>query len=142
MLLLWFSGDGNFSFSAALVCQLETSKVPLESLYCTSFDSKESLAAKYPDTVHRLQTLQKGPRESWVHIVHDVDATRIESVLGHLQRTFDDIIFNFPHLGFEDINRHQCLLAHIINSAKLMLRRPGGSVAIALAESQGIAWQM
>lgn len=154
-------GDGNFSFSQSFIRQVEdfslvigpevaptittnSSTQLISKVICSSFDSLDVLIKKYPETEHKLKDLQNKNRRSWVFVYHEIDATRIRESFHKLhlaQEEVDDIIFNFPHLGFEDIQAHQCLLAHIMDSAKCMLK-PKGSVTIALAESQGIGWNM
>jgi hypothetical protein len=141
-------GDGNFSFSNTFCSQLEEFALINEMdlqlhVVCSSFDSLETVTRKYPEAEQKLKELQQKHRRQWISLCHEVDATRIAETLGPrvLLREFDDIIFNFPHLGFEDIRAHQCLLAHIINSAKSVLA-PTGSITIALAESQGRSWAM
>jgi hypothetical protein len=76
---------------------------------CTSFDSEEGVVAKYPETVLILKKLGKLPN---VEIQHTVDATKL---LDYFPSTlFDEVIFNFPHLGFEDLILHRSLIAHLI----------------------------
>lgn len=62
----------------------------------------------------RLKAL--GPR---VQILHGIDALDIKGTLlensGSLL-SFDHIIFNHPHTGWEDCNRHAALIAHFFET--------------------------
>ena len=149
-------GEGNFTFTSALQLCCDSLHVPISTLTSTSYDSYDDLVAKYPGIIKELQLIAKRGK---VQICHSVDATRLTSTLSsalqsesqpHLSTEseiissvphYDDIIFNFPHLGFEDLQAHRCLVAHIIHSAKEVLE-VNGTLTIALAESQGINWGM
>ncbi len=141
-------GDGNFSFSHSLVQQLETFRNGNPDLHpnvvSTSFDSRTNLIRKYPEAEHKLRDLQNKDRISWISIFHNIDATRIRDSFNkqhHDCGAFDDVVFNFPHLGFENVRVHNCLLAHIMESSKSVLKC-NGTITIALAESQGVTWNM
>lgn len=82
-------------------------------LIATTFDSFVKLSEKYPETAHVLQELSSIRFRDWVTVEHDIDAMQLSS---HYERdSFSVIIFNFPHLGVEDIRRHQAFLAHLFH---------------------------
>jgi hypothetical protein len=105
-----FIGDGNFSFSLAYVKRLEDCNLKADSVFCTSFDPDEDLFEKYPESESVLSLLQK---YSFVRIMHNVDATQLGSAFP--DETFDEIIFHFPHLGYENLQLHKALVAHIMH---------------------------
>ena len=79
----------------------------------TSFDSREQLLKKYPETLGIINEMVKNER---VSVYHDVDATSIaKSKVAELENKYTDVIFNFPHLGREDCNAHSSMLAHIMD---------------------------
>jgi rRNA (uridine-N3-)-methyltransferase BTM5-like len=85
---------GNFSFSRSL---LITESIPVSPslLVATSYDSEEVCCSKYPEakgTVLQLRTLG-----ATVHF--GVDATRLDKHKEIKKHTFDNIVFNFPHVG-------------------------------------------
>ncbi len=112
-------GDGNFSFSLSLLNRLQTvSKQQVYQITATSFDSQEEIRSKYPDSIRILSDFNKDQN---VSVLHDVDATKIETYESLKRRcietgdSYSDIIFNFPHLGKEDCIAHSSLLAHIMH---------------------------
>jgi len=55
--------------------------------------------------------------------------------------TFHQIVFNFPHLGKEDLKAHRYLLAHFFDSAKqCLVDDPASTIHVALSEEQGTNW--
>lgn len=104
-------GDGNFSFSLAL-CKFNDSlpKDKQFAIIATSFDDRESLLSKYPETRSAIQMMIN---KFGCDVRHGINATR--HLLGQLQRStpFGHIVFNYPHLGVEDSYLHSHLLGHI-----------------------------
>jgi hypothetical protein len=136
-------GDGNFSFSSSfasvLVRLLHTttaSHEPSVLIFCTSFDSRDELVRKYPESTHHIQQCL---RYACVRILHNIDATylRVENFGGPVNM----VVFNFPHLGIEDCGLHASLIAHIFHSARNILL-PGGTISIALSEDQSKRWRL
>jgi hypothetical protein len=101
----------------------------------TSYDSLPELLNKYPDAVSIMRKLSK---LSAVTVVHGVDATKIAK---HFAEKFDEIIFNFPHLGREDKHAHKALVAHYFTSAIECIAIEG-SISLALSEEQEYNWDM
>jgi len=112
--------------------------------------------SKYPEANSIIEDVNK---YTFASVLHNVDATQLQN---HFDSTtlFDDIIFNFPHLGIEDLKRHRSFLSHILFrfvntsihnvhiifaylcfSAKKRLKS-NGFITIALAETQGHGWEM
>lgn len=119
-------------------------------IYCTSFDSDIEIAQKYPESEKYLNSLRRDP--SRVTVLHNVDATQLESYPFHnpseselnsskVSSAFNEVIFNFPHLGYEDLMMHQSLIAHILHSIKQVLA-PNAVAIISLAQSQQIGWKL
>lgn len=82
------------------------------TLLATSFDSKEQVLTKYPETLSSMRELLK---DADVGIQHDVDATSLGKSINVCGQHYSDIIFNFPHLGREDCTAHSSMLAHIMH---------------------------
>lgn len=118
-------------------------------IYCTSFDSDIEIAQKYPESEKYLKYLRRDP--SRVIVIHNIDATKLESYtfpeseMSSLKISsspaFDEVIFNFPHLGYEDLMMHQSMIAHILHSVKQVLA-PSAVMIISLAQSQQIGWKL
>eukprot|EP01040_Poterioochromonas_malhamensis_P000696 gene696-744_t len=146
-------GDGNFSFSYAYYEQISVLTEGISSavkIYCTSFDSDIEIAQKYPESEKYLKSLRRDP--SRVTVLHNVDATQLDSFPFHnpseselnsskVSSAFNEVIFNFPHLGYEDLMMHQSLIAHILHSIKQVLA-PNAVAIISLAQSQQIGWKL
>lgn len=136
-------GDGNFSFSLSILTRLAAAKLTENiSLTATSFDSRSELLSKYPESDHILNELKR----KHASVFHGIDATKVLSTLQESRGddgliTFDEIIFNFPHLGVEDMRKHQSLLAHVIHSCKEVMSDTS-FLSIALADSQNTQWQL
>lgn len=177
-------GDGNFSFSLAYV-----KRFPSHFVVATSYDSSEALHAKYKEFERISSSLTSRKLRNRVVMLHNVDATSIESTLrdaiserdqefmayteqaateeiehatqlpssaedagngggeknvkisgkfwslrelksrmeqrsgGGLRQLFDIVIFNFPHVGVEDVVVHRVLLAHYFTEAERVLKR-------------------
>jgi transposase-like protein len=114
----------------------------------TSFDSYEDVISKYPEfdslkqNTYRLLSLNKiSEQEINIQFVHGVDSTKpISAQLIAAscdpaslrqdedeekgQHFFDNIIFNFPHLGYESAVAHSSLVAHIFHTVSQLLPPP------------------
>ncbi|EGD73634.1 hypothetical protein PTSG_05342 [Salpingoeca rosetta] len=146
-------GDGNFSFSLSLADALwgrciskpaadaffSTNTFDIsDDLYilATSFDQREELLDKYPETAGILERLQ---RFSHVQVLHGINAWQIQDQLPGVQ--FDAIVWNHPHLGVEDFRLHKFLMAHFFHSAEQCLA-PNGFVSVSLVQGQAERWDI
>ncbi|KAF9516985.1 hypothetical protein BS47DRAFT_1314831, partial [Hydnum rufescens UP504] len=117
-------GEGNFSFARSLLIS-ESIPVSPGLLVATCYDSEEVCCSKYPEakgTVLQLRTLG-----ATVHF--GVDATRLDKHKELKKHTFDNIVFNFPHVGAgikdQDRNIHvnqQLILGFLQSSAGLLAK--------------------
>lgn len=131
-------GEGNFSFALSLARYLRPALLTRRySLHCTSFDSAATLAAKYPEAAHILSALASFEN---ILLEHGVDATALHRSYP-ASLSFDQVVFNFPHLGVEDCRLHASLLAHVFHSVRPFLRALG-SVHISLSEDQCSRWRL
>ena len=88
-------GEGDFSFARALVRDEKLGIVPA-NVIATTLDQESELKEKYPETLEaNIEELkQKG-----VFVLCNVDATKLEACKALRGRTFDKIVWNFPHVG-------------------------------------------
>ncbi|CAM9697262.1 unnamed protein product, partial [Discosporangium mesarthrocarpum] len=161
-------GDGNFSFSIAMARSLlqpgdtrtQSDEQPLPAhrparsyaIVATSFDGREDLVTKYPESEGIVRKLKK----MGVSVRHNVDATAIgESetnnngtmaegeLVSRLPGPFHHIIFNHPHTGTEDVRRHRSLLGHFFFAARRdNVLAPQGIVHVTLASDQPERWRL
>lgn len=161
-------GEGNLSFSYSLVKKLSKSKVfqrfrpdavennradklPLQQRHCrvvaTTFDSINLLKKKYPETIPILNYFSTKSRID-IQIRGDVNATCIPESLGtDTHSPFHLIIFNNPHIGFEDFIRHRSLLSHFFTSARSAADRTANDtipseIVVALCDTQPQRWDL
>lgn len=104
-------GEGNFSFTSSLLKRMRALNKKYNIL-ATSFDSREQLLSKYPETLGLINEMLK---DANVAIRHDIDATNLAKSGISCCGKYTDIVFNFPHLGREDCNAHSSMLAHIMD---------------------------
>ncbi|XP_030439750.1 uncharacterized protein At4g26485-like [Syzygium oleosum] len=117
-------GEGDFSFAACLA-QAFGSAV---NIVATSLDSQASSKMLYKRASANMEILE-GLGST---ILHDVNAHTMTQhpVLKH--KSFDRIVFNFPHAGYKghdhsssQIQRHQELVRGFLKSARSMLAKHG-----------------
>lgn len=111
MVISFYEGDGNFSFSLCLAKCI--SRLPNHrnfELIATSFDAVDDLIKKYPECMAVLIELSK---YSFVTIQHGVNAANLQSSFSNT--TFHLLFFNFPHLAREDCIKHSSFIAHCMN---------------------------
>ncbi|XP_031280352.1 heavy metal-associated isoprenylated plant protein 41-like [Pistacia vera] len=98
------------------------------NMIATSLDSREMLTKKYSSANSNLIELEK----RGCTIVHGVDANTMSHHPLLRGKSFDRIIFNFPHAGFFfrehdslQIGMHQTLVRGFLSSARNMLKEKG-----------------
>ena len=92
-------GEGNFSFTKALICDPPSSLqyLPSSSVVATAYDTEEQCYEKYPEARVIVEEL----RTKGAVVVFGVDATKLETNSSLRNRKFDKIMWNFPHAGQE-----------------------------------------
>ncbi|KAJ3152720.1 hypothetical protein HDU86_005475 [Geranomyces michiganensis] len=161
-------GDGNFSFSAAL-CRILWPReadsgatdphshvahtylgLPYPGAHhghsnfqitTTSFDDRQELLKKYPESKEILEFLQSSKlAELGVKVMHGVNAWELPIQFG-TEEKFNVVIWNHPHLGTEDFRLHRFLMAHFFQSvASVLSSEPGSCVCVSLVEGQETRW--
>lgn len=99
---------------------------------------------KYPEFSGILSQMKLLDDESIskISIQHLVDATKSLKEQVHID-CFHHIIFNFPHLGIENLHSHSSLLAHIMYRAReVMISEPPSLLHVALSVSQSHRWKL
>ncbi|KAJ1959400.1 hypothetical protein IWQ62_004624 [Dispira parvispora] len=115
-------GEGNFSFSHALVKVLQTGY----HLVATCYDSEQVVTEKYPDASDHINQIRQ--RDGTV--LYNIDGTRLDKTRALKHRRFTHIIFNFPHVGMgikdqdRNVRRNQELLLGFFQSALPLLTDP------------------
>ena len=117
-------GEGDFSFTVALQHRL-TALVALPpqpvTVVATSYDGAADVDAKYPFARSTLDALVKR-HPGRLRVCHDVDATK--PLQPQLAATLEalppvrHVVFNFPHLGYEDCRSHASLAAHVFHRVR------------------------
>ncbi|KAI0783398.1 hypothetical protein C8Q75DRAFT_784008 [Abortiporus biennis] len=95
--LILLVGEGNFSFARALVVDPPSTleHLPAENVWATAYDSEEECYTKYPDAMDIVKTI----RQKGVQVIFSVDGTKLEKCAALRGKTFDRIVWNFPHVG-------------------------------------------
>uniref|UniRef100_A0A7S4P2V0 25S rRNA (uridine-N(3))-methyltransferase BMT5-like domain-containing protein n=1 Tax=Guillardia theta TaxID=55529 RepID=A0A7S4P2V0_GUITH len=125
-------GDGNFSFSVALLELLQGGS----SVTSTCYDSLEVLQNKYDDAQGHVDKL----REGGASVLFQIDATRVAE-LPELDGPYDSIIFNFPHVGLgikeqdDNIAANQDLIRKFLDSSSKILS-PTGKVFVTIKKGE------
>ena len=91
-------GEGDFSFSKSLIDEHGCFK-----MVCTSFDDKETVMEKYPQAGEIVDYLTAEEQT----VLHGIDATKLVKSKALRGKTFDRIVFMFPHVGgiSKDVDR-------------------------------------
>lgn len=144
-------GEGNFSFSAVLAKRLESihASASLKPIIftATSYDSNEEVLQKYPEAASTLRLLTS-MTDKGITVMHNIDATRplrrqLTSLASSSSNpsTYENIIFNFPHLGIEDAQTHRSMLAHTMSCVRQSMRL-NSRFFLSLANAQADRWSM
>ncbi|OWM85915.1 uncharacterized protein At4g26485-like [Punica granatum] len=117
-------GEGDFSFAACLARAFSSAP----NIVATSLDSRVSLKRKYSRASINLKELE----DRGCTVLHGVNAHTMSKHPSLILKSFDRIVFNFPHAGFfykEDdlrqIEIHQKLVKGFLKSASSMLSYNG-----------------
>jgi len=118
-------GEGNFSFTEALCKHPELQYLPPGNIFATAFDTAEICFQKYPESQVNIERL----RERGVNILFEVDGTRLERSTALRNKTWDKVVWNFPHAGKgisdqdRNIHANQTLLLGFLRSVAPCLKR-------------------
>eukprot|EP00796_Vickermania_ingenoplastis_P007545 gene7545-5324_t len=163
-------GEGNMSFAHGLVKKLSKSRIfqrhhpektatrvegavhrkelPLRQrhlhLLVTTFDDGSALSEKYPETGPILDYFMSKSRME-IDVVNSVNAACIPQTLGGSHRPHHLIVFNNPHIGFEDFVRQRSLLSHFLRSAASVAGWRDSlptQVVVALCDEQPRRWDL
>ncbi|CAG9575009.1 hypothetical protein LMJF_25_0030 [Leishmania major strain Friedlin] len=163
-LFILLVGEGNLSFAYALVKRLSRSAVVrratqnegvagerrrgiIVEVIATTFDSEAEVSRKYPEAVGFLAYFA-AKRRVRVGYYGDVNATSLSSAAAPLRdHPFHLLIFNNPHIGFEDLYRQIALLSHFFRSAReLHTRAPTEDfpqeIVVTLCNDQAQRWDL
>ena len=116
-------GEGNLSFSCSVLESLGDGS----HLIATCFDKESILLEKYPDASESISLI----KDYEGTVLFGIDATRLHCIKSLKSRSFDRIIFNFPHVGagIKDQDRNilvnQKLLLSFFSSAVKVLAERG-----------------
>ncbi|KAI8855259.1 hypothetical protein BC829DRAFT_428848, partial [Chytridium lagenaria] len=140
------------------------------TILTTSFDTRDQLLGKYPESRDIIAGLEKFSKN--VFVMHGINAWELASQFKPCgsdrpnwkngQREdgtvgFDAIVWNHPHLGTEDFRLHRFLMAHFFKSVSDVLRKPsdidgegpaemssrtGGCVVVSLVRGQETRWNL
>ncbi|XP_048129392.1 uncharacterized protein At4g26485-like [Rhodamnia argentea] len=118
-------GEGDFSFAACLARKFGDAS----NMVATSLDSRGMIWMRYASSaIDNLDTIDG----FWGTVLHDVDAHTMSKHPSLKHKSFDRIVYNFPHAGFHgpeasslQIELHQDLVRGFLNIAKAMLAEDG-----------------
>jgi 25S rRNA (uracil2634-N3)-methyltransferase len=88
-------GEGNFSFTRAILQHPTLEHIPPSNITATAYDSEEICNQKYPDAADIVASL----RSQGVKILFGVDATNLNRCSQLKNTRWDRIVWNFPHVG-------------------------------------------
>ena len=110
-------GEGDYSFCHDLCKVFAADEEAALSFHviATSFDQRHELLEKYSAVEKILTTIKSNGRAT---VAYGIDATKdlkAQLIATFCETTtFDHIIFNFPHLGYENLKSHSSLIAHVL----------------------------
>ncbi|KAH8101344.1 hypothetical protein DFH11DRAFT_1751403 [Phellopilus nigrolimitatus] len=88
-------GEGNFSFTLALLSHPALQYLPAQNVTATAYDSEDECFEKYPEAHAIVEELKK----KGAQLLFSIDATALEKCKLLKGRKWDRIVFNFPHAG-------------------------------------------
>lgn len=116
-------GEGNFSFALSLAESIHRA----DNLVVTTFDSVEIAKEKYSEVEANALALE----EMEGSVLYNVNAMNLAATPELKSKTFNKIIFNFPHVGAgikdqdENIRANQQLLMEFFNESRQKLKEKG-----------------
>ena len=111
-LKILFVGEGNFSFCRSLIQHNVKHDVS-----ATCYETEESANESTMENIAKLKNFG-------VKIFFGIDATILEQNTILLTKTWDKIIFNFPHIGGKmKIQKNRDLLKHFAQSANNVIEK-------------------
>ncbi|AYU79331.1 Domain of unknown function (DUF2431) [Leishmania donovani] len=163
-LFILLVGEGNLSFTYALVKRLSRSAVVRRAtqndavagerqrgivveVIATTFDSEAEVSRKYPEAVGFLAYFA-AKRRVRVRYHDHVNATSLSSAAAPLRdQPLHLLIFNNPHIGFEDLYRQIALLSHFFRSARelhthALTQDFPQEVVVTLCDDQAQRWDL
>ena len=156
-------GDGDLSYSLALLRCYDTLK---DNKHHDNENSRRifftaSTLLNPDEIIQTYKTAQTNTNEILQNynsqVLYNIDATKLKSCLKNSQnkfkdQTYDIILFNHPHLGYEHLSndakhaqRHHALLSHYFDSAKDLLadnNKVRGLVQVSLCANQPRTWRV
>ena len=126
-------GDGDFSFSLSLTRKLQTDDAGIY-VVATSLETRDQVVCR-PNAVENITELIK--LQSIV--LHEVDGTALNTCaeLVQLAKKFNEIVFNFPHIGGKShMRQNRTLLREFFTSAVQFLNEDG-RIRVSLCKGQG-----
>lgn len=146
-------GDGDFTFSLDLARWLHENRRGSVHLIATGIDTFAELTAKYKDSPSILKRLQRygspvqdGGVDSTpikVGVLHGVNAVAVGDAADHEDHRLraDVVIFNHPHLGFENAQLHRFFLCHLFRAVeRRWLSQTSGVFHLTLVHGQFERW--
>ena len=109
-------GEGDFSFARALIDRppRELESLPPENITATAYDTEEECYTKYPECSSIVTLL----RDQGVEVIFGVDATLLERHPKLKGRSWDRIVWNFPHAGLLVPEAFRCRWRSFCQSGK------------------------
>jgi len=136
-------GEADLSFACSLIKFHNCSQVT-----ATVYESEEELRAKYPHVDDNIRLIENS-NQAKIRYSFDVTCSKLWSVWlkanrkSNLSKSFDRIIFNFPHVGgkTKDVNRQvrynqELLVAFFKNALPCLSSKPSSSIIVTLFEGE------
>jgi hypothetical protein len=120
-------GDGDFSFSRGLIRKRGRRRGA--GMVVTSYDSKSEVLAKYPQAASILAEVRKNRAK----VLHSIDCRALHTSKALGGKTFDRVVFNFPHSGQQRVHVNKALLRDFFASAAQVLT-PTGEIHVTLRD--------
>ncbi len=147
-------GEGDFSFTQALVSQLraggaQDGKAGELRVVSTCLDSLEQLAEKYPTALDNVAAV----RSRGVVVIPGVDGTRLHAIgavkdamagaNGPSMGGFDKVVFNFPHTGcgIQDTEKNNKVHAELVlgflqSAARVLNKGPRSEIHLTVKRGE------